>query len=59
MGWSKPNAKSASGITNADWYRVAGGDGFYTQIDPTDHNIVYAESQGGQCSVWICARDEA
>ena len=35
------------GITNADWYRVAGGDGFYTQIDPTDHNIVYAESQGG------------
>ena len=47
------------GITNADWYRVAGGDGFYTQIDPTDHNIVYAESQGGQCSVWICVRDEA
>jgi len=35
------------GITNADWYRVGGGDGFYTQIDPTDHNIVYAESQGG------------
>ena len=36
-----------AGITNADWYRVAGGDGFYTQIDPTDYNIVYAESQGG------------
>src|SRR6185436_15575611 len=32
---------------NADWYRVGGGDGFYTQVDPTDHNIVYAESQGG------------
>lgn len=35
------------GITNADWYRVGGGDGFYTQQDPTDHNIVYAESQNG------------
>src|SRR4029078_11683365 len=28
-------------------YRVSGGDGFYAQIDPTDYNIVYAESQGG------------
>ena len=35
------------GITNADWYRVGGGDGFYTQVDPTDHNILYVESQGG------------
>src|SRR5215813_7747605 len=36
-----------AGITNADWYRVGGGDGFYSQVDPTDYNIVYAESQGG------------
>lgn len=36
-----------AGITNADWFRVGGGDGFYTQQDPTDHNIVYAESQNG------------
>src|ERR1051325_7625811 len=36
-----------AGITNADWYRVGGGDGFYTQVDPTDYNVVYAESQGG------------
>ena len=35
------------GITNADWYRVGGGDGFYVQIDPTDYNTVYAESQNG------------
>jgi photosystem II stability/assembly factor-like uncharacterized protein len=38
---------AAGGITNAEWYRVGGGDGFYTQSDPTDHNIVYAESQNG------------
>jgi photosystem II stability/assembly factor-like uncharacterized protein len=36
-----------AGITNADWYRVGGGDGFYTLIDPTDHNTIYFESQGG------------
>ncbi len=35
------------GITNADWYRVGGGDGFYVQVDPTDYNTVYAESQNG------------
>ncbi|MBS1791491.1 MAG: hypothetical protein JST85_27525 [Acidobacteria bacterium] len=35
------------GITNADWFRVGGGDGFYTLNDPTDHNIVYSESQQG------------
>lgn len=36
-----------AGITNAEWFRVGGGDGFYTQNDPTDHNIIYAESQNG------------
>src|ERR1041385_2276163 len=36
-----------AGITNSDWYRVGGGDGFYAQVDPTDYNTVYAESQGG------------
>src|SRR5690348_205741 len=36
-----------AGITNSDWYRVGGGDGFYAQVDPTDFNTVYAESQGG------------
>ncbi len=38
---------SASGITNADWFVTVGGDGFYTQVDPEDHNIVYSESQYG------------
>lgn len=41
---------SPSGVTNADWYRVGGGDGFYTLQDPTDHNIVYSESQNGATS---------
>jgi len=46
--WCGPSATwFTQGITNEDWYRVGGGDGFYVQIDPTDHNIVYAESQDG------------
>lgn len=46
--WCGPSqTRSTTGITNADWYRVGGGDGFYVQIDPTDHNTVYAESQNG------------
>ena len=46
--WGGPSqTRNQNGITNADWYRVGGGDGFYTQVDSTDPNTVYAESQGG------------
>lgn len=46
--WGGPSAtRNALGITNADWYRVGGGDGFYVQVDPTDHNTIYVESQNG------------
>jgi photosystem II stability/assembly factor-like uncharacterized protein len=38
---------SATGIENSDWRTIVGGDGFRAQIDPTDENIVYAESQNG------------
>jgi photosystem II stability/assembly factor-like uncharacterized protein len=46
--WGGPSAtENAEGITNADWYRVMGADGFYCQIDPTDADTVYAEGQYG------------
>lgn len=35
------------GASNADWFIVTGGDGFVSRIDPTDPDIVYAESQYG------------
>ncbi len=38
---------SANGITNADWYVTSTGDGFETQVDPKDPNIIYAQSQYG------------
>lgn len=36
-----------AGITNNDWFITNGGDGFEAQIDPTDPNVVYAQSQYG------------
>jgi len=38
---------SAHGIVNADWYTTQGGDGFESQVDPEDPNIIYAQSQYG------------
>lgn len=46
--WGGPSqTRTRAGITNSDWFRVTGGDGFYAAIDPTNPNIVYAESQNG------------
>jgi photosystem II stability/assembly factor-like uncharacterized protein len=46
--WCGPSAtRSSNGILNSDWYRVGGGDGFYTQNDPSDWTVLYSESQDG------------
>jgi photosystem II stability/assembly factor-like uncharacterized protein len=46
--WCGPSATmDTAGIRNSDWFTIGGGDGFYAQMDPTDANIVYAESQDG------------
>ena len=39
--------RSASGITNADWFVTNGGDGFRSQVDPEDPNTIYASLQHG------------
>jgi photosystem II stability/assembly factor-like uncharacterized protein len=36
-----------AGILNSDWFITNGGDGFESAIDPTNPNIVYAQSQYG------------
>lgn len=38
---------SGNGIPNSDWYMTHGGDGFESQVDPTNPDIVYAQSQYG------------
>jgi photosystem II stability/assembly factor-like uncharacterized protein len=46
--WGGPSAtRNMVGIRYADWFKVQTGDGFQVRIDPTDYNIVYAESQNG------------
>jgi photosystem II stability/assembly factor-like uncharacterized protein len=38
---------SLNGITNSDWYITLGGDGFETQVDQENPDIVYPQSQYG------------
>ena len=38
---------SANGIPNSDWFVTSTGDGFETQVDPTNPDIIYAQSQYG------------
>jgi photosystem II stability/assembly factor-like uncharacterized protein len=45
--WCGPSSVRGGSILPQDWYRVGGGDGFYTQVDPTEHTMVFAESQNG------------
>jgi len=44
--WGGPSATlDTRGITNDDWFMVGYGDGFYAQVDPSDPDIVYGNSQ--------------
>src|SRR5437016_10761803 len=47
--WGGPSQTRSQqgGITNSDWFRTGGGDGFYSQADPNDPFIIYSESQNG------------
>ena len=46
MGGPSRNT-STFGVVSDDWVVTVGGDGFQTQIDPKDPNIVYSEYQYG------------
>jgi len=39
--------KTAHGIVNSDWFVTLGGDGFQTQVDPENPDIVYSQLQHG------------
>ncbi|MSR03015.1 MAG: hypothetical protein EXR94_09825 [Gemmatimonadetes bacterium] len=46
--WCGPSqVRSKDGSANDDWFVAQGGDGFVGLIDPTNHKIIYAESQDG------------
>ncbi len=51
--WCGPNAtRDATGVTDADWYPVNGGDGMWVQIPPNDPWTVYSGSQFGVVSAF-------
>jgi photosystem II stability/assembly factor-like uncharacterized protein len=46
--WGGPHRSGKdSGTVNTDWFRVGGGDGFVTLVDPNDKDQIYFESQNG------------
>ena len=45
---------TSHGITNQDWFITHGGDGFESQVDPKNPNIVYSQSQYG----WLVRFDK-
>lgn len=46
--WHGPSrTRNSGGIFNQHWVNLIGGDGFYTQADPTDPNTLYSSSQFG------------
>lgn len=45
--WCAPSRVARGQISNYHWARINGGDGFYSAQDPSDPDIVFAESQGG------------
>jgi len=45
--WCGPSSVRSGSILAQDWYRVGGGDGFYSAIDAGDWTVIYSESQNG------------
>jgi len=39
----------------SDWDHIYGGDGFYVIVDPTNPDIIYAESQFGALGKWTAS----
>ncbi|WKW10932.1 hypothetical protein Strain138_000165 [Pseudogemmatithrix spongiicola] len=51
--WCGPSRRRQGPITNAMWYTFNGGDGFVTNQDPTNPDIIYGTSQGGNMARFI------
>jgi photosystem II stability/assembly factor-like uncharacterized protein len=56
--WCGPSRRAWGEINNHMWAAVNGGDGFFTLQDPVEHEIVYAESQGGNMARFNTATGE-
>ncbi len=47
MWVGRSRGRITGGVTNNDWFALSNADGFQSQVDPTDFNIIYAETQNG------------
>lgn len=56
--WCGPSRRKQGPITNAMWFTFNGGDGFVTAQDPTDPNVIYGESQGGNIGRYLVSTGE-
>ncbi|MBL0171949.1 MAG: hypothetical protein IPP90_14755 [Gemmatimonadaceae bacterium] len=46
--WGGASAlRSRNGIRDHNWFRIGGGDGFQTAVDPTNRQMIFSESQDG------------
>ncbi len=45
--WCGPSAERGLYISDRSWFRVGGGDGTYSAVDPTDYNVIYSAGQNG------------
>lgn len=46
--WRGPHTKAGRGaIEFEEWFRVGGGDGMYNEVDPSNNQFLYNESQFG------------
>ena len=45
--WCGPSRRKQGAITNSMWFTYNGGDGFVSAQDPSNPDIIYGESQGG------------
>ena len=48
--WCGPSRRKNGPVTNAYWFTISGGDGFYTAQHPSEPWVVWGESQGGNVS---------
>ena len=49
--WCGPSrTRDSSGVTDADWYAVNGGDGMWVQVPWHDPHLIYSEFQFGSMS---------
>lgn len=56
--WCGPSRRRQGGITNSMWFTFNGGDGFVTAQDPTNPDIIYGESQGGNIGRYTVSTGE-